>query len=172
MIKNKDTEHKYNLLKFRLGEYFTSSDKCIEFFKLKKRLKKYHLPKNYILNNNNNTYASKIIKNFIEKEFKNIKSEIIFDTKRLKTAKNKQSNLRLVMSNVKNYLLKNDHLRKVDNFLNLPADWFLNRNYKKNKFTKFKLNEIKKFFDLFSNNKQINQYKIKKISDEIIQFKN
>ena len=35
------------------------------------------------------------------------------------------------MSNVKNYLLKNDHLRKVDNFLNLPADWFLNRNYKK-----------------------------------------
>ena len=172
LIKNKNTEHKYNLLKFRLGEYFTSSDKCIEFFKLKKRLKKYHLPKNYILNNNNNTYASKIIKNFIEKEFKNIKSEIIFDTKRLKTAKNKQSNLRLVMSNVKNYLLKNDHLRKVDNFLNLPADWFLNRNYKKNKFTNFKLNEIKKFFNLFSNNKQINRYKIKKISNEIIQFKN
>ena len=53
------------------------------------------------------------------------------------------------MSNVKNYLLKNDHLRKVDNFLNLPADWFLNRNYKKNKFTKFKLNEIKKFFIYF-----------------------
>ncbi len=172
LIKNKDTEHKFNLLKFKLGEYFTSSDKCLEFLNSNKKLRKSNLPKHYIFNNNDNTYASTNIKNFIEKKFKNVKSEINFDTKKLKNDKNDHKNLRLMMSNVKNYLLKNNHLRLVDNFFNLPADWFLNRDYKKNKFTKFNLGEINKFFNSISINNQVNKFKIKKISNEIIEFKN
>ena len=142
------------------------------FLNSNKKLRKSNLPKHYIFNNNDNTYASTNIKNFIEKKFKNVKSEINFDTKKLKNDKNDHKNLRLMMSNVKNYLLKNNHLRLVDNFFNLPADWFLNRDYKKNKFTKFNLGEINKFFNSISINNQVNKFKIKKISNEIIEFKN
>ena len=130
------------------------------------------MPQNYIYNNNKNIYASKKIRNFIKKEFKNIKSEINFETKLLKKIKNNNNQLRSMMSDIKNYLLKNDHLRLVDNFLSLPADWFLNRSYKKNKFSKFNLKEINKFFNFFLNDKGLNRYKIKKISNEIIEFKN
>lgn len=172
LIKNKNTGHKFNSLKFKLGKFFNSSDQCLKFLTKKKKLRKYHLPQNYIFNNDNNIYASKKIRDFIQKEFKNIKSEITFETKLLKKIKNNNNQFRSIMSEIKNYLLKNDYLRLIDNFLSLPANWFLNRSYKKNKFTKFHMNEINRFFYLFLNDKDLGRYKIKKISNEIIKFKN
>ena len=59
----------------------------------------------------------------------------------------------------------------IDNFIELPADWFLDRDYKRKKFDKFNLNEINNFINRFLNKKTLNKLKINKISDEIIEFK-
>lgn len=169
LIKNKNTEHKYNSLKFKLGKYFDSADKCLNFFETKNELHKYHLPKKYIWNNDANDLASKKIRNYIEDEFKYLKPELNFD-KKLLIIDNKNYMWPLA-SKVKNFFLKNNYLKYFDNFFELPADWFLDRDYKKKKFDKFNLNEINNFLNCILNKKTVNKLKINKISDEIIEFK-
>ena len=171
IIKNHNTEHKFNPLRFKIGNYFTNASSALSYFSKKIKNNKIRFSKNYIWNNDLKNLSSRRISKFIEKNFGKINSELNIIIKKKKKVL-KPNLLKRLVSKLKIFLLNYKIFIFIDNIISLPENWFLHRDYKNQKFDQFKLKEIKDFFAFYCNRNINFNIGIKKISNEVIEIKN
>jgi len=131
-----------------LGYYFNDFNKCYEFIdkNLKDNLKfvkKSSFPKNLIYNNNNNKFSDLFV-DLLNTKYRNKLINISYKEIKEKFNKNRGGFLRLMLSKIKEILLKNfylsNFLRSVFPVLNLTKE------YKVKKFDELPYKELNKTF--------------------------